>query len=298
MPSTIHLHRDLSRFAWLSIAAALATIGIKSAAYFLTNSVGLLSDALESGVNLVGALMQLMVLKIAAQPADHEHTFGHTKAEYFSSGAEGFLIFAASLSIMYAAIQRLLFPQPLEQVGIGLAVSVTASIINFVVAHILKENGKKYHSISLSAGGKHLMTDVWTSGGVVIAVGLVSITGWNWLDPLIAIAVALNILFTGYKIVLESIHGLMDRSISSQEQATLTGILDAHAESGIEYHEVRTRQAGAYAFITFHILVPGDWTVHHGHAFCDQIEQEIQAAIPNASVETHLESLDDPRSWM
>lgn len=298
MTRSRQLQRDLSRFAWLSNAAAVATIGIKTTAYLLTNSVGLLSDALESGVNLVGALMQLLVLKIAAQPADDEHTFGHTKAEYFSSGVEGFLIFAASLSIMYAAIQRLLDPQPLEQIGIGLIVSVAASLINLIIARILSKNGKKYNSVALISGGKHLMTDVWTSAGVVIAVGLVAILKWNWLDPIIAIGVAINILYTGYHIVIESVHGLMDRSISAEKQEILTRILDAHATTGIEYHEIRSRQAGAHAFITFHILVPGNWTVQRGHQLCDQIEEEIQSAIPNSSVDTHLESLDDPRSWM
>ncbi|HWS24053.1 MAG TPA: cation diffusion facilitator family transporter [Anaerolineales bacterium] len=292
------IHPNLTRFAWLSITAAILTIGIKAIAYLITGSVGLFSDALEGGVNLVGALMQLFVLKVAAQPADDEHMYGHTKAEYFSSGAEGFLILSAAIVIGFEAIKRLLVPEPIDQVMEGLSVSLIASLINLTAARVLLKNGQKYQSIALSAGGQHLMTDVYTSAGVIFGVGLVALTGWYWLDPVIALMVAANILFTGYRILHESIEGLMDHSIPPEKQEILSRIISRHRENGIEIHEVRTRQAGAQSYIRFHILVPGDWTVQHGHQLCDAVELEIQSAIPNSHVDTHLESLDDPRSWM
>lgn len=291
------IHPNLTRFAWLSIIAAILTIGIKTIAYLITGSVGLFSDALEGGVNLAGAVMQLWVLNVVTQPADDDHMYGHTKAEYFSSGAEGLLILVAAFAIGYEAVKRLLVPEPINMVIPGLSVSIVASLINFAVARVLIKNGQKYQSIALAAGGKHLMTDVWTSAGVVIGVGLVAITGWNWLDPVIALMVAANILLTGYRIVLESVQGLMDHSISPKKQEILSGIINKYIQNGIEIHEVRTRQAGIQAFIRFHILVPGDWTVQRGHELCDEIELEIQSAIPNSHVDTHLESLDDPRSW-
>ncbi len=287
----------LTRYAWLSIAAAVLTIGLKTAAYVLTGSVGLLSDALESIVNLVGALIALAMLTVAARPADDEHAYGHSKAEYFSSGVEGTLIFLAALAILVAAIGRLIAPRPLEAVGVGMLVSVAASVINLGAALVLLRAGRQYHSVTLQANAHHLLTDVWTSAGVLAGVGLVWVTGWNPLDPLVAILVAVNIMFTGKRIVLQSVHGLMDAALPEAEQQAVVRVLEPYVKDGIQYHALRTRQAGARRFVFLHVLVPGDWTVERGHQLVDRIECEIREAIPNASVSTHLESLHDPLSW-
>ncbi len=288
----------LKRYAWLSIGAALLTIGMKAGAYFLTGSVSLLSDALEAIVNLTGALMALAMLTIAAQPADEEHAYGHSKAEYFSSGVEGALILVAAVSIAVAAFPRLISPQPLQQIGIGLAVSLAASLINFGVARVLLQAGKRYNSITLEANSRHLMTDVWTSAGVILGVGAVALTGWLRLDPLIALVVATNIIWSGVQIVRQSILGLMDTTLPAQEQNVVKRILAQQLEPiGAQYHALRTRQAGARRFISFHVLLPGDWTITHGHQLLDQLEMEIRSALPAVTILTHLESLDDPASW-
>ncbi len=288
---------SLTRFAWLSIAAAVLTISLKSVAYLLTGSVGLLSDALESLVNLVGALMALAMLTVAALPADEEHAFGHSKAEYFSSGVEGTLILVAALSIGITAVERFLAPRPLEQVGVGLAVSVVASLINLAVARILLQAGKRNNSITLQASSQHLMTDVWTSGGVLVGVGAVALTGWQRLDPVIAMLVAANIVWSGVRIVRESVLGLMDTALPREEQARLKEILEKHTKGGVQFHALRTRQAGARRFISFHVLVPGKWTVDRGHQLLERIEADIRSALPSSTVLTHLESLNDPSSW-
>lgn len=296
--NTNHIDRSkLTRFAWLSIAVAILTISLKTVAYLITNSVGLLSDALESIVNLVGALMALGMLTIAARPADENHTYGHSKAEYFSSGVEGSLIIVAAISIAYAAIERLLSPKPLEQVGIGLIVSVVASLANLAVALILKRAGKQYNSISLTSNSHHLMTDVWTSGGVLLGVGAVVVTRWQALDPIIAILVALNIVWTGFGIIRNSISGLMDSALSKEFLDMIQSVLDRHKEAEVEFHAVRTRQSGSQKIISMHILVPGNWTVERGHQFVTQIENELGAAIADSQVFTHLESLTDPASF-
>lgn len=287
----------LTRFAWLSIAAALATIALKTAAYLLTGSVGLLSDALESLVNLVGALMALAMLTLAARPADEEHAYGHSKAEYFSSGIEGALILIAAVSIGAAAIPRLLAPQPLEQVGLGLAVSVAASAINFAVATILLRAGRQFHSITLEADARHLMTDVWTSVGVLIGVGAVTLTGWQRLDPIIALIVAGNIIWSGISIVRASVLGLLDTALPPEEQQRIRQALEPYLQNGTQYHALRTRQSGARRFVSLHILVPGTWTVQIGHQLLERIEADIRHTLPNATVFTHLEPLDDPTSW-
>ena len=287
---------SLTRFVWLSIAAAVGTIGLKSLAYVLTGSVGLLSDALESVVNLVAAIFTLGMVALAARPPDEEHAWGYNKAEYFASGAEGVLIFAAAIAIGWTAVLRLLAPQPLEQVGWGLAVSVLASLVNLGVARVLLAAGRRYHSIALEADAHHLMTDVWTSAGVLVAVVAVAVTGWSILDPLIAIVVALQILWTGAKLVRRSAKGLLDRALPPAEQEAVTAILARHSGPETQFHAVRTRQAGARRFVTLHVLVPGDWTVRRGHALCERIELEIAAAVPNASVLTHLEAVEDPAS--
>ena len=287
----------LTRFAWLSIGVAVLTISLKTIAYLVTNSVGLLSDALESIVNLVGALMALGMLTIAARPADENHTYGHSKAEYFSSGVEGTLILVAAISIIYAAVQRLITPKPLEQVGIGLLVSVAASLANLAVALILRRAGKQYNSISLTSNSHHLLTDVWTSGGVLLGVGAVVLTGWQVLDPLIAILVALNIVWTGIGIIKKSVSGLMDSALSKVDLDIIQSVLDGHKETEVKFHALRTRQSGALKIISLHVLVPGDWTVDRGHLLVTKIENELSSAIGDSVIFTHLESLSDPASF-
>jgi len=289
---------NLKRFAWLSVLAAILTISLKMAAYFLTGSVGLLSDALESVINLVAAVMALLMLSLAARPPDDEHAFGHDKAEYFASGIEGMLILFAAVSIGWAAISRLLAPQPIEQIGIGLLLSLVATLINFFVARVLIRTGKKHRSIILEADGQHLMTDVWTSIGVVAGISAVAVSNWYVLDPLIALLVAANIIWTGIKLMRRSALGLMDTAVAAPSQKAIRGVLDRYAtREGIEYHALRTRQSGTRQFASVHILVPGKWTVHEGHQLLEQIEADIRRAVAGTIVFTHLESLEDPASW-
>ncbi len=289
-------HATLKRYAWLSIAAALATILLKGWAWWLTGSVGLFSDALESFVNLAGAMMALAMLSLAAMPADDDHAHGHGKAEYFSSGFEGFLILFAAIGIGYAAVERLLDPQPLEAVGIGLAVSMAASIINLATSRILMSVGRKYRSITLEADAHHLQTDVWTSAGVIVGVGLVWLTGWLWLDPVIALLVAVNIVWTGWQLLLRSAAGLMDVSIPEEDLKTIENVLDRYRRQGLAFHALRTRQAGSRAFVSLHVLVPGAWTVQQGHDWAEHIEADIRQAVRYVNVITHLEPLEDPAS--
>jgi cation diffusion facilitator family transporter len=287
---------SLSRYAWLSIAAAIATILLKGVAWWLTGSVGLLSDAIESFVNLAGALMALAMLTVAAMPADGQHAYGHSKAEYFSSAFEGFLILLAALSIGYTAVERLFSPQPLEAIGIGLAVSVIASIINLLAARTLMEVGRKHNSITLEADAHHLMTDVWTSVGVIAGVGLVWLTGWLWLDPVIAILVALNIVWTGWQLMQRSANGLMDVSVPDEKLAEIEALLAQYRTQGLDFHALRTRQSGSRTFVTLHVLVPGDWTVKQGHDWAERIELDIGNLLFHSHVTTHLEPLEDPLS--
>ena len=288
---------SLTLFAWLSIAAAVATLGLKTAAYVMTGSVGLLSDALESLVNLAGALMALAMLTIAARPADADHTYGHGKAEYFSSGVEGALILIAAVSIAVAAAGRLVNPRPLEQIGMGLAVSVAASLVNLAVALVLLNAARRHQSITLEANARHLLTDVWTSAGVVAGVGAVALTGWQRLDPLIALVVAGNIVRAGVRIVRESVSGLMDTALPVDEQDIVRDVLEQLKQSGVKYHDLRTRRSGPRRFVSLHVLVPGAWTVQRGHELLERIESDIRCALPDVEVLTHLESLDDPASW-
>jgi cation diffusion facilitator family transporter len=287
----------LTRYAWLSISVAVLTIALKAIAYLLTGSVGLLSDAMESFVNLAGALMALAMLTIAARPADESHAYGHSKAEYFASGVEGTLILLAAVSIAIAAIDRIISPRPLEQIGLGLAVSVVASLANLVVAMVLMRAGKRYSSITLQANSRHLMTDVWTSGGVLVGVGLVALTSWQILDPIIALVVAANIVWSGVGILRSSVSGLMDIALPVEEQDIIRKVLEVHRQAGVEYHALRTRQSGAMKFISLHVLVPGEWSVHKGHQLLELIEADISEALPNVVVFTHLESLNDPSAW-
>jgi cation diffusion facilitator family transporter len=286
----------LKRYAWLSIAAAIVTILLKGIAWWLTGSVGLLSDAMESFVNLAGALMALSMLSLAGTPADDRHAYGHGKAEYFSSAFEGFLILVAAFSIGYTAIDRWLHPQALQDVGAGLLVSVVASVINWLAARELLKAGREFNSITLEADAKHLMTDVWTSVGVIIAVGLVWVSGWLWLDPLIALLVALNIVWTGWQLLHRSASGLMDEALPEEQLAAIESVLANYRRQGLGFHALRTRQAGRQAFITLHVLVPGEWTVQHGHDVVEQIEADIRAAVPFSHLTTHLEPIEDPLS--
>ena len=286
---------SLTRFAWLSIAAAILTIVLKAIAYWLTGSVGLLSDALESFVNLVGALMAFAMLTIAARPADEDHAYGHSKAEYFLSGVEGTLILIAAVSIGYAAIQRFITPKPLEQIGLGLGVSIVAALVNLFVALVLLRASKQHNSITLEANAQHLMTDVWTSAGVIVGVGAVALTGWERLDPIVAFLVAGNIIWW-MSIVRKSVLGLMDTALPV-EQNTIRRVLEPHIQSGVQCHALRTRQSGARQFVSFHVLVPGTWTVERGHRLLENIEADIRHAIPSVTVLTHLEPLNDPFSW-
>jgi cation diffusion facilitator family transporter len=289
--------RSLTRYAWLTIAAAVFTMGLKAAAYFVTGSVGLLSDALESVVNLVGGVMALAMLTVAARPPDDDHVYGHSKAEYFSAVVEGSLIIVAAGSIALAAVQRLLQPQTLESVGLGLGISMGAATVNLAVALVLLRAAKRNDSITLRASAHHLLADVWTSLGVLVGVGAAVATGWLVLDPLVALLVAANIVWTGYRILRDSVSGLMDEALPARELASLRTVLDQYLPLGIQYHALRTRRAGPRRFCSVHVLVPGDWTVQRGHQLLEQLEEELRAAVPNISVFTHLESLDDPASW-
>ncbi|MGE5245704.1 MAG: cation diffusion facilitator family transporter [Betaproteobacteria bacterium] len=289
--------RSLRRYGWLAIAAALGTMALKGAAYLLTGSIGLLSDAIESLVNLVGAVMALWMLTVAARAPDEEHAYGHTKAEYFSSGVEGSLILIAAGSIAVAAVDRLLRPRPLEQLGVGLAVLSAASLVNLLVARTLLVAGRRFQSITLEADARHLLTDVWTSAGVLVALAGVYVTGWQPLDPLIALAVAANIVWTGIRIVRESVLGLMDTALPVEERELVRGAIDRHLVNGIQYHALRTRQSGARKFLSLHVLVPGAWSVHRGHELLEEIERDIRRVLPGVTVFTHLESLEDPASW-
>lgn len=287
---------SLTRYAWLSIAAAIATILLKGMAWWWTGSVGLLSDALESFVNLAGALMALWMLTLSALPADEKHTYGHSKAEYFASGFEGLLIIGAAGGIAYAAIGRLLAPAALEQVGAGLAVSVVASLINLAVARILQKAGARHGSVALKADGAHLMTDVWTSAGIIVGVGAVAYTGWLWLDPALALVVAAHILHTGWNLIRDAAAGLMDAALPESSQELLEQALSGHRRNGIDFHAIRSRQAGTRAFISLHVLVPGQWTVQRAHELAECVEHDIRGAIPGAHVTTHLEPMEDPVS--
>ncbi len=301
-------------YGWLSIFAAISTIALKSYAYWLTDSVGLLSDALESVINLVAAIIMLIVLYIAAKPPDEKHPYGHEKVEYFSSGAEGVMILLAAVSIIITAWGRLKHPQPLQQLDIGIAISVLASVINLIVAFILIKVGKRRNSITLESDGKHLMTDVWTTVGILIGIGAIlvansfeeslivakqlGLNGWEIFDPIIAMIVALNIVWTGLQLLRRTFSGLMDAALIPTEQVQIIEILEQFVSlNGIAYHALRTRYAGARRFMSVHVLVPGDWTVQQGHDLVELIEQHITTIFDNIDIDTHLEPIEDPVSW-
>jgi cation diffusion facilitator family transporter len=290
--------RSARSYAFLSIAAAAMTIALKFGAYQVTGSVGLLSDAIESVVNLVAALVALWALTFAAQPPDAEHTFGHSKAEYFSSATEGVLIIVAAIAIITEAWGKIQHPEPLAQLNVGLGLSLVATVINGIVALILLKAGRRLHSITLRADAHHLLTDVWTSVGVVIAIFMVQATGWLVLDPIIAVIVAVNIVWAGYRLLKETGSGLLDTSLPDSEQKIIDSILSEYKAQKIEFHALRTRMAGSRRFVNFHILVPGAWTVQQGHDLAEAIELAIIQALPiGTNVITHLEPLEDPVSW-
>ncbi len=288
---------DLTKFAWLAIAAAMATIALKTGAWWMTDSVGLLSDALESSVNLVAAVVALISLRAASMPADDNHQFGHTKAEYFSAAIEGGMIFLAAAAILFTSAQRFIEPRPLENVGIGLAISVVASVVNGLVAWVLLKAGRKHRSLTLVADGKHLLTDVWTSVGVVVGVLLVALTGWERLDPLVAFGVGVNIIITGWRLLQESVEGLMDVSWPKEDNMRLAALISTRTSDVVTVHGLRTREAGRRRFVEMHVLVPGRWSVKRGHDVAEEIEDAIRREFEHVSISTHLEPLEDPRSY-
>jgi cation diffusion facilitator family transporter len=287
---------SLTRLMWLSIVAAVTTIGLKTVAWQITGSVGLLSDALESLVNLGAAVTGLVLLRWAASPPDRRHMFGHDKAEYFSAGIEGTLILVAAVAIGWTAVRRLLDPAEIDSVGAGAAVSGGASLVNLGVGLLLVREGGRQRSITVEADGRHLLTDVWTSAGVIAGVIAVAATGWRWLDPVIALAVASNIVRTGTSLLRRAGGGLMDQALPDPHQEALERVLARYRDRGIGFHAVRTRQAGRRSFVTLHVLVPGDWSVRRGHELAERLEEDIGAVVPDAAVTTHLEPAEDPAS--
>lgn len=287
---------SLTRYAWLSIAAAVLTIGLKISAYGLTGSVGLLSDALESTANLAAAVVALLALRMVARPADKEFTFGYSKVEYFASGFEGGMILLAATGIIITAVPRLIRPAPLESLGLGLLISVIASLINLGVSLALLRAGKRYNSITLEADARHLVTDVWTTAGVLLGIALVWLTGYVRLDAIIALLVAANILYTGYKLLKRSGRGLMDMALPPEELDAVKRILDSYASQGVGYHALRSRQAAARKFLVVHLLVPGDWSIAQGHQLAEEVETRVSTVIPGANIVTHIEPAGDPIS--
>jgi cation diffusion facilitator family transporter len=291
--SNSHLRRPIV----FSIAAALLTLALKASAYWLTGSVGLLSDAAESGVNLVAALTAFLSLWYSAQPVDASHTYGHEKIEFFSSGLEGILIIVAAGGIAWYAIHRLFVPRGLVELGIGTSVALVASIINFAVAQWLLRVGQQHHSIVLEADGQHLMTDVWTSVALVAGLGLVWLTGIEIIDPLFALAMAANILRTGFRLVRRSFDGLMDHALPESEQADVRRAIESALRPGAAYHALRTRQAGAHRFVDFHLLVPGRSTVRDSHRQAVEIERAIEKLWDRVEVVVHIEPIEEPASY-
>ena len=289
--------RSPTFYAWLSVATSIVTITLKFLAYYYTGSVGLLSDAVEAFVNIAAALIALGVLTYSAAKPDREHNFGHEKAEYFSSGIEGALIFVAAGAIVWTAIPRLMAPQPIEQLGVGIALSVAAALANLACAWVMLRAARVHRSITLEADAKHLLTDVWTTAGVLVGVILVQLTGWLRLDPLIAIAVAFQIVWTGWTLMARSFHGLMDRAIPDEDRAAIVAVLETLHDRGCDYHALRTRVAGAKSFVDVHVLVPGKMSVQQGHDLVEKLENEIRSRLPHVEVLTHLEPLEDPKSW-
>jgi cation diffusion facilitator family transporter len=289
---------NLTRYAWFSVAAALATMALKTLAWTFTGSVGLLSDALESLINLAAAILALSMLRLAASPPDPERPFGHFKAEYFASGIEGALIMLAAAGIVASALPRLFAPQPIEAAALGIALSLAATAINLAVGWLLVRAGRREESIALEADGHHLLSDVWTSVGVIVGVGLVVATGWNLLDPLVALAVAAHILWTGFALMRRSFMGLMDAAIPAAERGEIEKVFTEYRRRyGADFHALRTRQAGSRRFVTFHLLVDDAWTVERAHALSEEIEARIRALVPNAILLVHIEPIGQRASY-
>ncbi len=289
--------KSVAKFAWFSIAAAVLTIILKAGAYYLTGSVGLFSDALESLVNLAAAVLALSLLKIAEKPPDEDHVYGHSKAEYFASVIEGILIIIAAGGIIYTSVDRIVHPHPLEQLALGLVISSIAAAVNLATALILLRIAKSYRSITLESDAHHLLTDVWTSIGVLVGLGLVSFTHIEVLDPIVGILIGVNIIVTGIKIIYKSIMGFMDTAIQPEDRKHIIHILEKYCKGGIEYHGLRTRQSAARSFMSVHILVPGAWTVVKGHTLLEEIERDIRQAVPAITIVTHLEPVEDPAAF-
>jgi len=289
---------NLGRYASLSLGAAFATIALKAFAWYVTGSVGLLSDALESLVNLAAAVLTLSMLRLAAAPPDDAHPYGRFKAEYLASGMEGALIVFAALSIAVAAAPRLVAPQALDLPALGIALSAVATAINLMVGLKLLAIGRRLQSIALEADGHHLITDVWTSVGVVAGVALVAATGWLILDPLIALAVALRIVWTGVMLMRRSFLGLLDAAIPPEELALVEKIFAEYRRGyGVDFHALLTRQAGARRFVSFHLLVPDGWPVERAHQLAEEIEERIRTLVPKAITISHIEPISQPASY-
>lgn len=293
----LELKVNLQRFAWLSIIVSVVVFGMKMVAWSVTGSVGLLSDALESTSNIVAAVVALFAIRAAMKPADSVHHFGRGKAEYFSAQIEGFMILFAALIIVYTAIERIINPRELESIGWGLTISTVAAVINGGTAMILLRTGKQHRSPALIADGKHLLTDVWTSAGVIVGVGLVAITGWQRLDGVVALAVGLNIVVTGVRLLRASTSGLMDKALPDEDHLKIVEVLQRHESETIKFHALQTREAGRERFVSMHVLVPGDWSIQKGHDLSEVIEAEIKALLEHTTVSTHVEPLEDERSW-
>lgn len=287
---------NLRRYAWLSIAAAIVTVVLRVGAASVTGSVSLLSDALESGVNLLAAVLALGALSVAARPPDEEHIFGHSKIESVAAAVEGLLIIGAAFLVGWQAIQRLFDPQPLETVPLGLAIAGVAALLNLVVSRVLQRAGEVHRSETLKAESLHLRADVWTSGAVIVGILGVVLTGWEWLDPVVALAVAVHVLVSGGRLLRGALNGLMDVSLPADELAEVEEILDRYVNNDIDYHALRTRTAGALRFVSFHLQVPGSWSVTAGHQLAEYIEQDIRRALYPVTVFTHLEPAGDPVS--
>lgn len=288
--------KSIASIVWFSIIASILTISIKSLAYYFTGSVGFLSDAMESFINLAAGIVAFAMLTIASRPPDKEHPFGHDKAEYFSSLIEGVLIVLAALGIIYTAVNRIYNPQPLEELNIGMALSIFATLINFVTARILMYYSKKHNSITLEADSHHLMADVWTTIGIILGILLVKITDWQILDPVMAIIVAISIIYTGAKLIIRSSNGLMDKKLDDKELIIIKQILERYKVIGFDYHALYTRQAASKKFITFHLLIPDDLSINKAHEYSKIIEREITIEFPNTDILIHLEPLNDPDS--
>lgn len=287
-------NRFLERFLWLSIATAILTVGIKGSAAMITNSVGLWSDALESLVNLVAAIVAMWAIRLSAKPADHNHDFGHGKAEYMSAAVEGTLIFIAAGAIIYGAVMRLLTPVTPEQLGLGLALAFVASLLNLGTGLLLLRAGKAHRSITLEADGRHLLTDVWTSAGVLVAIGLVALTGWTILDPIIAILVGLNILYTGYGLVRRSVVGLLDSALPAEEVEMVNKtVAQACNDARVKISQLRTRESGRQRFVYATLTVPGDWTVRRSHDVADEVESAVDREFPGTTTFVHIEPADE-----